>query len=371
MREIKPCLTNDFVEKGINSGNIASHEAYEVNNYNELKKLIAKLSYANKDYILFFRGQKTDYLNKAYKSTFYPTLYRGNLQKKELKYRWEKLKAASDALTKKIKEHKIDIKLKKLIKWSILQHYEVTETPLIDVTQSLKVACSFAVLDNNDDYGYIFVFALPYYTNRISTNSEHNITNIRLISIAPPIALRPYFQEGFLIGEDEFDENETKNTSFDLNRRLVAKFRFKNTVDFWGNSEMKLPKEDLYPQNDPIEKICNEIKESDLFSELKSRGIAADELKHFMDCWIKIEKLLQQLPQSKQEETWVAPSTLMRYIKDKHLSLDLNKVRMQRNLLTHYQIDNNEIKKLFTPDMLDNIVERLNDYINNLNVNKA
>lgn len=210
MRKITPHLTNDFFNKGITASNVANHDAYDVLTYEELRKLIAKLSYANKDFILFFRGQKNDYKNKSGKSSFYPSMYRGEpLNPEELKFRWEKLHSASNLLVKSIADKKFKtsiLKRKKLIQWSILQHYEVTETPLIDVTQSLKVACSFASLDNDGEYGYIFVFGLPYYTNRISVNSEHYLTNIRLISIAPPEALRPYFQEGFLIGEDEFNE---------------------------------------------------------------------------------------------------------------------------------------------------------------------
>jgi len=60
----------------------------------------------------------------------------------------------------------------------------------------LRVACSFATMDNENEFAYIFVFGLPYFTNRITINSEHDIINIRLLSICPPTALRPYFQEG-------------------------------------------------------------------------------------------------------------------------------------------------------------------------------
>ena len=133
---------------------MAKNDAVLVSNYKELRKHIAQLSYANKDCILFYRGQKDDYRNiKSGKSTFYPTMYRGDrLEKEELKFRWEKLNKASEIFISKLKSKYPNktyiVKRKRIVQWSILQHYEVTETPLIDVTQSLKVVCSFAVLDN-------------------------------------------------------------------------------------------------------------------------------------------------------------------------------------------------------------------------------
>lgn len=232
MKSIKPQLTAVLLAHTI-PDRVASDDGLIVNSYKELRKYVAELSCKNKDCILFYRGQKEDYKNSKSKSTFYPTIYRGEpLSADELAFRWRKLKSASKLLVDKIKAEKISEKdlliRKKLLQWSIIQHYEVTETPLIDVTQSLRVACSFAQLDNANNYAYIYAFALPYYTNRISVNSEQYLTNIRLLSVAPPEALRPYFQEGFLIGEDEINETYTNKSELDLNNRLIAKFKIPN-----------------------------------------------------------------------------------------------------------------------------------------------
>lgn len=247
MRKITPELTEE-ISKHTTPETVAKDEAIVVTNYKELRKHIAQLSYANKDYILFYRGQKEDYKTpKSGKSTFCPTMYRADrLKKEELKYRWQKLNRASEIFVEKLRSKYPNkahiIKRKRIIQWSILQHYEVTETPLIDVTQSLKVACSFAMLDNDNEYAYVYAFALPYYTNRISVNSEHYLTNVRLLSVAPPQTLRPYYQEGFLIGEDEFSETYADKDELDLNNRLVAKFKFRNNDAFWGESEKALKK---------------------------------------------------------------------------------------------------------------------------------
>lgn len=367
MRSITPHLTNEFLNKGITAKNVASKEAYDVSTYSELRQLIAKLSYVNKDFILFFRGQKNDYKNRFGKSSFYPSMYRGEpLNPEELKFRWEKLHSASKLLVKSIENKKLTdktLKRKKLIQWSILQHYEVTETPLIDVTQSLKVACSFASLTNDSDYGYIFVFGLPYYTNRISVNSEHYLTNIRLISIAPPEALRPYFQEGFLIGEDEFSETYYEKSEFDLNNRLIAKFRFPNNADFWGDSERMFSKKDLYPENDPIELICSEIKK-ELFSGIdRKNDISAEYFKEFMLKWVDIENELKHLYTAHNDKSFVAPSTLIKYIDNKELQHKLNNIRRFRNNMIH----NADFNRLLPIEEVANTLSELRKYLKDNN----
>jgi hypothetical protein len=92
-------------------------------------------------------------------------------------------------------------KLKKFpeLQWSILQHYEVCDTPLLDLKQSLRVAASFA-LNWTSSEGYIFVFALPYPNGTISYFSEEELVIVRLLSVCPSEALRPHFQEGYLVG---------------------------------------------------------------------------------------------------------------------------------------------------------------------------
>lgn len=354
MRKIIPELTEE-ISKLTSPETVAKDEAIEVSNYRELRKHIAQLSYANKDCILFYRGQKEDYKNvKSGKSTFYPTLYRGErLDKHELKYRWEKLNIASEIFTKKLKSKYPSktyiVKRKRIVQWSILQHYEVTETPLIDVTQSLKVACSFAVLDNNNAYAYVYVFALPYYTNRISVNSEHYLTNVRLLSVAPPQALRPYYQEGFLIGEDEFSETYTNKDELDLNNRLVAKFKFKNDNVFWGKTEGALTKDELYPQDDEIEALCKEVS-IELFNVLANKRnveISGDYYLSFMDKWIDIEKLLFEYL-GHNNSKYLTPAGLIKKIADSNLRIRLNRARAQRNFLAH----NNVKKDICTKELL-------------------
>lgn len=234
MREIIPSGVESDTNISVSSGN-----ATPAGTYKKLVRQIANLAYANKDHLLFFRGQHNDFLNRGGSSTFYPTIYRGDyLPKREVKHRFELLKVAGKKLGRIFEEEELngyrEVKRKKYIQWSILQHYGVCRTPLLDFTHSLRVACSFATMDNPSNAGYVIVFGLPYITNRITINSEHDLVNIRLLSICPPSALRPYFQEGYLAGTTDITTNYESKSELDFNRRLIAKFTVPDSAEFWG-----------------------------------------------------------------------------------------------------------------------------------------
>jgi hypothetical protein len=60
----------------VSKSTVAQAEAYYVRTFRQLAEIVARLSYLNKDYLLFFRGQGRDYQNKAGSSTVYPSIYR-------------------------------------------------------------------------------------------------------------------------------------------------------------------------------------------------------------------------------------------------------------------------------------------------------
>lgn len=267
MRKITPELTSELFSHFGNPQQVrvATADAYKISTFRQLMENVAKLAFKNKDHLLFFRGQTDDFKNKAGTSTFYPSIYRGEyLSQKELDRRFATLKQASNMLVHLFEEKQIEgyreVRKRKTIQWSILQHYEVCPTPYLDFTHSLRVACSFATMENNNENAYIYIFGLPYLTNRISTNSEHDIINIRLLSICPPTALRPYFQEGYLVGTDGITSKYDSKGELDFNNRLVAKFEIPNNESFWGEGFHQIPKNSLYPENDPIEDLCDTIK---------------------------------------------------------------------------------------------------------------
>jgi len=273
MREITPSFFPDL-EKHVEGQVLRKTTPFPVQTYHELVRKVAQLSFLNKDYLLFFRGQDQDYQNKAGSSTFYPNIYRKEiLTSQEIRARFELLEVATNKLLEAFDREKldgrVDIRRKQYIAWSILQHYGVCDTPLLDLTQSLRVAATFAQLGNKAERGMVYVFGLPYTTNRITYNSEQDLVIVRLLSICPPEALRPYFQEGYLCGTLDITDSYANKSELDFKNRLIAKFSIPSAASFWGSGFSRIPKNLLFPENDRIEEMCVRIRE-EIISEMKS-----------------------------------------------------------------------------------------------------
>ena len=296
MRKIVVQLPHEL-QKWIGKTPVAKIAPLPVGSYRELMVHVARLAYLNKDYLLFFRGQGLDYVNKAGASSFYPSIYRGErLSRDELQLRFDLLYGASSRLSEALRREKVEgygnVAKRRLIQWAILQHYGVCATPLLDFTQSVRVACSFALLDDAIDEPYVFVFGLPYLTNRISINSEHDLVNIRLLGICPPSALRPHFQEGYLAGTDDVTTEYMSKNQLDFNNRLIAKFRISRSQDFWKDNFMPIPEASLYPCDDEIDRICREIRLE------VGTGLESAELVDFLQAWSNLESSLLSLARS-------------------------------------------------------------------------
>lgn len=320
----------------------AKVEAIPVPTYRRLMEHVAQLSYANKDYLLFFRGQGSDYKNKAGASSFYPSIYRGErLPREELLIRFDVLDSASRRLVDAFKREGIageqEVKRRKYIQWSILQHYEVCPTPLLDFTQSVRVACSFANLDANGEEPYVFAFGLPYITNRISVNSEHDLVNVRLLSICPPDALRPFFQEGYLAGTDEVTTDYSSKDELDFTRRLVAKFRISRDDSFWAGGFAPIPRAALYPDRDKMLALCVSIRD-EIGTEVDS-----GQLGRFLQSWANLEGRLMSLARLRRERVFSVREAIDLLARDRILPTDLRErldaLRATRNTAVHQASD--------------------------------
>lgn len=376
MKSIKPKIPNSLPQWS--QEQMLQNNGLLVHSYEELTQYIAELACENPNLVLFYRGQKTDFKSGAgneHKTTILPTIYRNDTSNKEMDYRWKKLNKACELLVTQLKGQKginFDlVRRKKLIQWSILQHYEVVDTPLIDVTQSIRVACSFALLNNDTEDAYIYVIGLPYYTNRISVNSEEYLTNIRLISIVPPIALRPYHQEGFLVGEDDIIETNTINKAIknelDLRTRLVYKFRF--IKEDFIDSDSWLKEETLMPENDQMKTICDTIKmeilkysSSDLDNKTKHSSV--EELGLFLSEWQEIESLLIEYFGSDDRTRQFSLLPAIKSINNLNLQNRILQLKRQRNNYVHAggeypeEKDTEECKKV-KKELISIINERL------------
>lgn len=349
MKPYKAELTEEL-KAFFGTQDVASHEAFPVNTFSELQEQMARLSCINKSSVLYYRGQKRDYkADGSQKSSFYPTIYRGRMTPDEKEMRWHQLEYASNKLVDYLSKANLKspiklLKRKYLLQWSILQHYEVVPTPLIDVTQSLRIACSFALMDNpvgeGEDCAYVYAFALPYVNHRISIDSEEYLAIIRLLSVAPPEARRPYHQEGFLVGEDFIQKDYVKKEELDLNNRLVAKFKIPKNEEFW-DIERKQEKRVLYPEDDVVEAVCTRIHEEvqRVFTHPGGHNISTyittPIFMSFLSHWITIENVLRMVS-GKQIDTKIPISNIINEVPlSKSLKKRLRSTNRVRNIVIH------------------------------------
>ncbi len=337
MRETKPRLTTEL-DTHCNGKPVWRAPAFGVSNFRALVEHVARLAYANPDDLLFFRGQDKDYQSKAGGTTLYPSIYRGDsLATRELRHRFDLLDQAARLLVEKFKATQSDghreLRQKRYIQWSILQHYEVVATPLLDLTHSLRVACSFAQIRSTDPRCYVYALGLPYLSNRISINSEHDIVNVRLLSICPPSALRPYFQEGYLSGTADVTTDFDSKTELDFRNRLIAKFAIPRARSFWGAGFDQIPETALYPKGDRIFELCNHLK-SELQEELQPGDIGA-----FIKEWANLEESLLERARRVTERNVSIREAIVALAKRGELqseqATELDGLRKFRNAVVH------------------------------------
>lgn len=247
-------------------------EATPVTDFRDLACKVAEIQFRNRDFVFLFRGQSGDYRNAKKRTSIRPTILRPENGQKAvspdlLADRFLRLATAERDLLDKYRsregprEELQRLSRERILRWSILQHYEVCPTPLLDVTQSLRIAASFASLNGNDE-GYVFVLGLPNLSGAITASVESGVQIVRLASVCPAEALRPHLQEGYLLGE--YPEVASLNQKehyqayeMDFGRRLVAKFRFQ-TKKFWRARDFpRVSRSALYPKNDPWQKVAS------------------------------------------------------------------------------------------------------------------
>lgn len=254
--------------------NIRAGIGHPVSSYLELAKKIAELQFRNRHHVLLFRGQKADYRTTKNNSMLKASIFRLDNSKvpgeHTLVKRFEMLRKAESLLSDRYEDQRLlgfdQLRKQRIIRWAVLQHYEVCPTPLLDVTHSLRIAASFATIDNDCDEAFIFAFAVPNVSGAVTASVEAGLQIVRLSSACPPDAVRPHIQEGYLLGEypeisDFSQQSKYDYYEMDFGRRLIAKFRFKPAT-FWGNDNYPpASKAALYPieEGDPLSKIAAEV----------------------------------------------------------------------------------------------------------------
>ena len=254
---------------GLTCSAIRKAPAHPVRNYMELATRVADLQFNNRDFVLMFRGQSADYKNRLGYTSLKATILRAATSNKvptelTLNRRFDRLIAAEAALVAEYGKQGFlgldRLKRQRILRWAILQHYEICKTPLLDVTQSLRIAASFASHDA-EDRAYVFVLGIPHVSGAITASAEAGLQVVRLASVCPPTAVRPHIQEGYLLAEyPECASTEQKmlysHAEMDFGRRLIAKFSF-GPDSFWEKSGHfpQVGKKALYPRPE-LDDMC-------------------------------------------------------------------------------------------------------------------
>lgn len=244
------------------NGKVRGGDGHVVRNYLDLAYKVSELQFRNRDFVLLFRGQGRDHRNRQSRTSLRPSILRdpasGKASPDLTQRRYARLATAERLLV----EHydfigRERIRRQQLLRWSILQHYEVCETPLLDVSQSLRIAASFAS-HAGDEVAFIYALGVPNISGAITASAEASLATLRLASVCPPDAVRPHVQEGYLLSEypelsSTDQQAQYENYEIDFGLRLVAKFRFEPEA-FWKGSPgfPIVPTTALYPKQDPL-----------------------------------------------------------------------------------------------------------------------
>lgn len=244
-----------------NCETVRESDGHRVNNYMDLATKIAELQFKNRDFILLFRGQPRDFRNEDNHTSLKPTIMRAGSgrplpDRMELQARYRRLNRAEQALVGEYRRRNQPdpdrLERMPILRWSILQHYRVCPTPLLDVTHSLRIAASFGSENERGDC-FLYVLAVPHISGAITASAEAGLQIVRLASVCPPTAVRPHIQEGYLLGEypDMLNSDQKQlypHWEVDFGRRMVAKFRF-DPDNFWETSASfpRVPTKALYP----------------------------------------------------------------------------------------------------------------------------
>jgi hypothetical protein len=145
----------------------------------------------------------------------------------------------------------------------VVQHYEIWPTPLLDLTSSLRVAASFALgLEDprkvgkkrktkpGKRSGHLYVLAVPDLLSDFQELDERSprMQVLRLNAVCPPDAVRPHFQDGFLMTWPQ--PGGALDLQANAESKLVAKFRLIDTGHFWSKDFPRHTFASLLPEAD-------------------------------------------------------------------------------------------------------------------------
>ena len=106
----------------------------------------------------------------------------------------------------------------------------------------LTAGCRLGLEDDKrgERRGHLYVFAIPLLLSDFMDLENYPLTEmhaLRLNAVCPPDAVRPHFQDGFLLTWPLKDGRPDREAS--VARKLVAKFRLIDTGEFMGSAQCR------------------------------------------------------------------------------------------------------------------------------------
>ena len=242
---------------------VRSDEGLLVKDFRDLVVKVANLSFFNPSFEMLFRGQPKEHKNNARQTSLLPSLFRAPGHFTQAMARLKKAEAEFQHLSFR---GGTQVKGCQLLQWAILQHYEICHTPLLDVTRSLRVACSFSKHEHDSDNTVLYVLAVPQLGAAVAESPAQGIQVLGLLSVCPPRARRPHFQEGYLLGEyPKMSADGQVNyisDERDFGRRTICKFILPASDKFWSCGYEPFRRETLFPPGDPFYKQAAQLKKA-------------------------------------------------------------------------------------------------------------
>ena len=247
---------------------------FKVKSFSELIRVTAEISCHNPSIMTLYRGQRNDWENDK-GTTLFPSLYRWNGEKgpgrAEMNARLNRLNKMTVALLETVEQaikcgeiDEASVNYRQLLRrpglaWAVLQHYGYCPTPYLDVTQSLRMACMFA-LDGarKQDRPCVYVLGFPFAYDKFFRDSNAELSVTRLLSAMPPVAKRAYYQEGYLVGSELGLTRYTPK--HDVSQRLLAKFELTGNRAEWLRELSTFARQDVYSE--------------DFFSQIRSQVVS-------------------------------------------------------------------------------------------------
>lgn len=235
-----------------------------ITNYWSLVELVAQIAALNPGYELLYRGQSREYRGPRERNhVLWPSLWRNSQRRPAFDERCRFLKETDSRLLRsclsyRYQDKRVIEKMKSspVARWALIQHYGIAETPLLDLTRSLQIACAFAL--EKTDVGYLYILGLPYQHEMFMTDNLAGLINVSLLGVTPYDAKRPLAQDGYLAGQNDWwrlyassEEGYSESRKVDFADRIVIVFRLEDRDNFWTNCPTgKVGTERLYPRED-------------------------------------------------------------------------------------------------------------------------